>query len=156
MFYRSSISRPATLTDLQIERLTTVEELRKKICELHPVVEDCFQQHRAATQARTSSEKLPNFDLGDYVLVPRDDFHSCEKNVLRWRGPHCVQKAVNDCVNTVEDLRTGALKDVHIFWLKFFRDSELNQRAIMSHVISSETSMVVAHLMGIEKTPSGL
>ncbi len=60
-------------------------------------------------------------------------------------------KANSDFVFQVEDLRNGALEEVHASRLKFYSDSSLNKKAIFSHVISSETGMAVARRMGIEE-----
>lgn len=41
---------------------------------------------------------LPNFDVGDYALVPRPDYHTGENLALRWRGTRSVIKAVSDYI----------------------------------------------------------
>ncbi len=83
--------------------------------------------------------------------MAREDFSEGEKLALRWRGPRRVIKANSDFVFQVEYLRNGALEEVHASRLKFYSDSSLNKKAILSHVISSETGMPVARLMGIEE-----
>ena len=65
-------------------------------------------------------------------------------------------KALSDFVYQVEDLRNGQLDDVHASRLKLYRDSEIEKDAIMSHVIHSETGMVVSRLLGLEETPDGI
>ena len=62
----------------------------------------------------------------------------------------------NDYVYQVEDLPNGVLEDIHANRLKFYRDSELDTRVIMSHVLSSETVMPVSCLMRLEDTEDGL
>lgn len=106
-------------------------------------------------ERQRTAEKLPNFDIGNHVLVARDVFHAEEKLALRWCGLRRVQKDVSNYVYEIGK-RTGAVDDVHISRLKFSRDSDLNQEAIRRHVISSETGMVVARLVSLEETPLGL
>ena len=48
------------------------------------------------------------------------------------------------------------MDDVHASRLKLFRDSEIDQVAIMSHVLQSETGMVVSRLLSLEDCPNGL
>lgn len=49
----------------------------------------------------------------------------------------------------IEDLRTGEKQEIHSTRLKFFRDSSINEEAVMSHVLSSETGMPVSRLMSL-------
>ena len=65
-------------------------------------------------------------------------------------------KAASNYIYAVEDLRNGMHDDVHISRLKFYRESDLNGEAIMSHVLTSETGIIVSYLMGLEETATGL
>lgn len=94
---------------------------------------------------------MPNFTEGDYVLVAKEERHAGQKLALRWRGPRRVIRAANDCTYEVEDLQTGETDDVHVSRLKFYSDRSLDTTAIMSHVLSSETGMIVARLMRLEE-----
>ena len=129
-----------------------VEELLKLCAEIHPRVQSSLDKHRAQHRQNASRGQLPNFDEGDYVLVARSDFHAGEKLCLRWRGPRRIKKAMNDYVYQIEDLRNGQLNDIHASRLKLFRDSDIDETAIMSHVLQSETGMVVSRLLGLEDT----
>lgn len=82
-------------------------------------------------------------------MVARDDFSASEKLSLRWRGPLRVVRLINDYVYAVEDMRNEDIGDVHVSRLKFYHDSSLDTKAILSHLISSETGMVVQRLMSL-------
>ncbi len=57
---------------------------------------------------------------------------------------------------TIEDLRNGAQEDTHACRLKFYADSALDEVAYLPHVLSSETGMPVARLIGVEENEDGL
>lgn len=82
-----------------------------------------------------------NFSEGDFVLVAREDFFAGGKLCWRWRGPHRVDTPLNDYMFKVEDLTHGSFTDVHGSRLKFYSDSLLDTKAIMSHVLKSETGI---------------
>ena len=128
----------------------------KHIADLHPVIHECVMRNRKQARVTANRGLLPNFDIGDYVLVARSEFFAGEKLALRWRGPLRVVKAVSNYIYTFEDLRNGMREDVHVSCLKFYRDSDLNREAIMRHVLTSERGMIVSRLMGLEETPTGL
>ena len=46
--------------------------------------------------------------------------------------------------------------DVHISHLKFYRDSEIDREAIVSHVPTSGIGMIVPRFMGLDETPTGI
>lgn len=52
----------------------------------------------------------------------------------------------------VEDLRNGRVEELKCFCFTFYRDKDLDGREIFTHVLSSETGMVVARLPRIKKT----
>lgn len=81
------------------------------------------------------------------MLAVREQFFAGEKLALRCRGRRLVVKALSDYFFQVEDPRNGSLVDVHGTRFKFFRDFGLGTSAILPHVLSSETSMLVARLM---------
>lgn len=145
-FFKTHTSSSVTITDLQLERALSIEELQKRVGELHPVIDTALQRHRARGRENSSKGILPNFSTGDFVLVAREDFSSGEKLSLRWRGPRRVVRAINNFVFQVEDLRTGDMDDIHVSRLKFYHDSALDTEVIISHVVQSETGMIVHRL----------
>lgn len=104
-------------------------------------------KNRTQGRASSSSVFLPNFDVGKYVLVALIYFINGEKISLRWRGLRRIVNSVSNFIYKVEDLRKGTQDDIHIFQLKFYRDKDLNSKALMSHVLTSETGMTVSRLL---------
>ena len=139
-----------------MERKFNVEKLLKISADIHPIVSSSLAESRKRSREAASRGKLPNFEVGDYVLVARDEYGAGDKLLLRWRGPRRVTKALNDYVYQVEDLRNGQLDDVHATRLKFYRDDAVDERVIMEHVLQSEIGMPVARLMGLEDSRNGL
>lgn len=78
--------------------------------------------HRQAARDHADTGNVSLFDVSDYLLVARNDFHAGEKLALRWHGPRRIFKAVGDYVFTVEYLRNGYFSDVHGPRIKFFSD----------------------------------
>lgn len=68
-------SVPQTLSDAQHEKTFNTEALVKAMDDLHPIVEQALtKQHELIRDALHRGE-LANFQDGDFVLVPGDDFH---------------------------------------------------------------------------------
>ena len=155
-FIRTATSTPLTITDIQLEKSVNIHELQKRVEELHPIVQTNLDNNRKVKREAQSKGKLANFEEGDFVLVAREDFHKGEKLALRWRGPRRIVKALNDYVFQVEDLRNGTIQDIHGSRLKYYKDSSLNENAIMSHVLSSETGMPINRLVRFVETDDGL
>ena len=55
----------------------------------------------------------------------------------------------------MQDLRTGLCDGIHISRLPFYDDPSLDEKAIMSHVLSSETGMTVQKLLRLVRNPEG-
>lgn len=128
-----------------------------KLCaELHPCVQSNVDRHRAQHRASASRGQLPNFDEGDYVLVARSDFHADEKLCFRWRGPRRVTKALTAYVYQADELCNGQLDGVQASRLKLYRDDNIDEVSIKSHVLKSETGTVVSHLLGLEDGLEGI
>lgn len=96
-----------------------------------------------------SKGTLPNFADGDFVLIARNDFIDGEKLSLRWYSPLRIFKAMKNYAFQLEDLRNGNVEGVHCSKLKFYHYVTLNTGANLSQMISSETDMVVQHLLEI-------
>ena len=126
-FYGSSTCRPVSLNDLQQQRALNVESLVKHMAHILPFIHKSVTRNRKQARVTDNHGLLPNFNVGDYVLVARSEFFAGEKLGLRWRGPRPVIKAVSIYIYTVQGLRNGIRDGVHISHLKFYRDSELNR-----------------------------
>ena len=155
-FLRSSTQKIMSVQQAQHESALNLGKTKQLLDELHPVVANTLAANRARARKSAERGELPRFAKGDFVLVAREDFFHGEKLALRWRGPRRIVQDKNDFVYTVEDLRNGTTADVHACRLKFYCDSSLNKIAILPHVLSSETGMPVARLMGLEDTENGI
>lgn len=133
----------------------SIASFKLKVDELHLLVQEMLQSRNSRIHRSRSQGKLSNYAQEDFVLVARDDFTAGEKLSLRCRGPRRAVKTLNDCVYQVEDLWIGRVDDVHATRLKFHHDPSLNQEAIVSHVLSSETDMAVQGLMRLVDTDDG-
>ena len=115
-----------------------------------------MRSNREKSQAAASRGQLPNFSEGELVLVAREELFGGEKRDFRWRGHRRILKVLSDYLFQVEDLRNGMLRDIHGSRLKFYRDASQDTEVIMSHVLSSETGMPVAHLLCLIESHDGL
>lgn len=68
---------------------------------------------------------------------------------LIWRGTHHIVQSLSEYVLQVEYLRNEIVKNVHRTRQKFYHDTSLDQAAIITHVLSSETSLPVARLLKV-------
>lgn len=132
------------------------DKLVEEIEALHPVVHECITQQRAAAHKVAHQGKLPSFEIDDYMLVAPEDFHAGERLVVRCLGPRQHNKTVSGYVYTEEHLRMGTLEEVHISRLNFYKHSHLDSNAVLTHVLTLETGMVVYPLLGLNGRPDGL
>lgn len=104
-------------------------------------------RNREACQDAACKRQLPNVDIDSYVFAAREKFLLGETMAQRWFGLQRLKKAISDYVYTVKNLRSGVLKDVYVSWLNFYHGEELDSKASMSHVLTSETGMAVVCLI---------
>lgn len=90
------------------------------------------------------------------MLISGEYFTTGEKFSFRWTGPWRVIMSRNDHVYQGEDLCNGSLNVLHGSRLKFYHDRSLEERSVISDVVSLETSMPVARLMALIDDPNGL
>ncbi|CAM9475825.1 unnamed protein product [Ascophyllum nodosum] len=69
---------------------------------------------------------MPNFEVGDYVLVARvRKVGSAPKLVTTWTGPWRVVSGGSPHVYNVQDIVTGETKEVHVVRMRAYADSSL-------------------------------
>ena len=140
--------------ELQINLETN--KLQIFLDEIHPLVKIHIEKEREKERLHHSKGKLPNFDVGDYVLVSRPTTGPNEKLSLRWTGPRQVTKLAGPYIATVLDLRNNLETNVNITKLCYYSDSQLNQESIMSHILYSEEIMPVQRLMELQDTATAI
>lgn len=150
-FLRMSDCKAVNISQAIQERSLNVTKLAQLMDSLHPIVQSNVAQERERMRGTKSKGSAANFTTGDFVLVAREEFYDGEKLCLRWRGPRRVVKAISDYIYRVEDLRNGLQEDVHSTRLKFYSDESLDQEAILSHVLSSETGMPISRLLRLDE-----
>lgn len=136
--------------------MVTIDALQHDVAELHQMVQNSVEEHRRLGCEQAATGKMPRFEVGDYVLVARSEFNVGEKLALRSCGPIRIVGAVSDYVFSVEHLRNGSTMDIHGSRLKFFSDHDLDEQAILSHVLALETVMPFSRLLRVENTPDGI
>ena len=142
-----------TIPEVVREKEFNLDNVKRIVDGLREVVENTLSANRARGRKSASRGGLANFSEGEFVLVAREEFNAGEKLALRWCGPCRITKAISEYVYQVEDHRNGALEDVHASRLLFYSDSQLDTEAVMSHVLSNETGMLVQLLMRLDETP---
>lgn len=154
-FIISTTAKPVTLSKVQREIILTCSELKKKMADLQPLLDQKLQHNRKTSRNTASKVQLPNFTEDYFVLMARETFYKVRKLALRWRGPRIILKAISDYVYQVEDIRNGVVDNVHACCLKFYSDDSLNREAIIPHVLQSKRGMQVARLMKFVDDPGG-
>ena len=93
---------------------------------LHKEVLEKVQANRGRQRAAATKGTLPNFAVGDYVLVARvRRSGSTPKLLMTWTGPWRVVVAEHPHVYGVQNIVSGEVRDVHVARLRFYADSAL-------------------------------
>jgi hypothetical protein len=103
-------------------------EVVKGYAEIHAQVaakatrdrKDGIQKHNDKTYMR-----LPNFQMGDYVLVAKHRKSGTSKMKVKLKDPRRIASMGSDIVYVVENLLTKDTKAAHITRLRFYQDKEL-------------------------------
>lgn len=155
-FFRMVTATPATLIRLQSEQAPNLQVLMKPMDELHPAINRTVSDNRESACEARKAGRLPNIEIGDYVLVTREDFHAGEKLSLRWQRPQWIFKALKNFVYQVKDLQNGGLTYFHVSRLRFYSDRSLNAAAVMTYAINSKPGMPVLRHMRLVADEGGL
>lgn len=151
-FLRSTIAMPVTVPGALLEYQVNSKELARLCIDMHTRAQSITVERRKQSKNAAPIGQLPNFVEGVYVFLSCSGFHA-EKICLRWRGPRRVRETLNGFVYQVEALRNGQLDDIHASRLYLFCDSDIDETTVMSHVLQSETDMVVSRLLRLEECP---
>lgn len=130
--------------NLRLESRIRVEELKKNIADIHPVVQTYLHRNRKAAGESSSPVNIANF-------VDWSDLGTNEILSLLWSRLHLIVKTLKDYEFQVEDLQNGTLKNLHVSRLKLYRDYALDATAIIRHFISSETLSQIYRLLRLEQ-----
>ena len=141
MFGRASLTSFLTLTpstgeDWKVDALDE-EALRRKVANvveaqqrLHRVVEEPVKEYRDKPRQAASRGQLPNFAVGDYVMVARVRRPDLTpKLVSTWTGLGRIVTVDKVHVYGVQNIVTGEVEDVHVVRLRFYTDKDLEMTA---------------------------
>ncbi|CAN0010642.1 unnamed protein product, partial [Choristocarpus tenellus] len=103
-----------------------VQELSKTQEESHRNVLRRAQQNRAQQRQVASKGQIPNFAVGDFVMVARFRKRgSRPKLVSTWTGLRRVVEAETPHVYQVQNIISKDLHEVHVSRLRFYSNKEL-------------------------------
>ena len=95
-------------------------------------------QERVAAERehrRKAGLKLPNFEVGDYVLYARvRRLGVTPKLMATWTGPWRVVGAHHPHVFEIQNIVSGRVHTAHVARLRFYADSQLNVTADVKNV----------------------
>ena len=128
-----------------------VEELRKRLEEIHKVVDDKRLEKHLKNIEGVGVDNLPRFDIGDYVLVARRVRGTAPKLQVVWKGPHVIVGTVHGRVYKVK--RLGAeeetAEEVHVRRLRRYADPSLNvTERLVKQAHYDEGEFVVEEIVG--------
>ena len=102
---------------------------------LHKVAEERVKKKRDRQRQAASRGQLPNFAMGDYVMVARVwRPGSTPKLVSTGTGTWRIVKADKMHVYGVQNIVTGEAKDVHMVRLRFYAAKYLKMTAALKEV----------------------
>jgi hypothetical protein len=132
LMLKDNVPVDAPLDFVKAQKLTEVENLPKAMTGIHAqMTEKAARDRKAAIQNHNDKTHvlMPNFQVGDYVLVAEQRKSGVPKLQAKWNGPIRVASVESDYVFVVENLLTKELKAAHATRLRFYKDKELNATA---------------------------
>jgi hypothetical protein len=121
-----------SLSLIQARQAMNIAALRLSLDEIHKCCTDVVAGRRSKARERQHARpgvSVPNFDVGDFVLVAQRATQSIHKLSLRWRGPRRITRVLSDHVYEVEDIESGHTSDAHSSRLRFYHDASLEVTA---------------------------
>ncbi len=144
-----SVDAEATSLD-EVLRLQgqAVQELQRKLEDLHRPVAEAAERHRRRGKKRR--EPLPNFEVGDFVLKATVADAGRSKLQVVWKGPMRVVRAKSPWVFDVEDLITKSVSEAHVSRLRFYADKMLDvTEDLLSQAAHSQEGHEVEKFLGV-------
>ena len=117
---------------------------------LHKVVEERMKGNRERQRQAASRGQLPNFAMGDYVMVARARRPgSTPKLVSTWTGPWRNVTADKVHVYGIQNILMDEVKDVHVIRLRFYPDKDLEMTATLKEVFQHAFTQGEFEMAGI-------
>lgn len=117
-----------TITDLQRERALKIFTLKRRITDIHFVMQLVLSNNHHHERTTISRGELLNFTDADFILVAHDDFHAGERLCLRWHDLCLVIMANNRYESQIKDVCNRKNQEFHVTRLNFYRNASLSQR----------------------------
>jgi hypothetical protein len=113
----------ATLAEVK----THVEELRAALDAMHKAASATSVKQRDLKKQQRTFRRIPNFDMGDYVLVgvPEPAKMTGRKLFLKWRGPFRITETKDNYVFEVENIIDQTRRWVHGDRIRLYSDDKL-------------------------------
>ena len=102
-----------------------IEKIQTRLSVLHKELHPVSANHRDKARARARKGVLPNYHVGDFVLVGQLANTKMSKLQVKWQGPMRVLSIPTQWICVVENLITGKQREVHCSRLKFYHDPSL-------------------------------
>jgi hypothetical protein len=105
-----------------------LEELRFALNDMHKAVSESSEKQRTRKKQQKTYRRIPNFGIGDYVLVgvPEPAKMTGRKLFLKWRGPYRVTETKDNYVFEVENILDHGRRWVHGDRIRLYSDNNLN------------------------------
>jgi hypothetical protein len=127
--FRSPIEKDLAIQPLTADRIQEgLRQVETALEDMHRLITDRSAKQRAAKRAQKDKfRRLPNFQVGDYVLIGLPEPKTAWKKLfLKWRGPFRVTDTQNNYVFEVENIIDMKKQIVHGDRVRFYDDSKLN------------------------------
>ena len=114
--------------DIQTDQIIkSIEHLQNSLQHMHKEILSATETERQSHRdCKSKHRTLPNFDIGDYVLVAIPENKTGSKLDFFWHGPYRVVEVHASYVFTVENLLTGEQQKIHGDRVQFYCDKKLN------------------------------
>jgi Integrase core domain/Integrase zinc binding domain len=113
LMVKDNVPVNAALDFIKAQKLMEVEKLSKAMTEIHAKVAEKARRDRKAAIHKHNDKmhvRSPNFQVGDYVLVPEYRKSGVSRLQVKWKGPRRVASVESDYAFVVENLLTKELK----------------------------------------------
>lgn len=149
-------TRSKKLIELKLEDVDSVyfpqniqkklESLRNSLTIMHRKVSEEREKQTKRNKKNQKAARMPNFEVGDFVLRSRVDQIHQDKLLVTWIGPYQIIGAEEHSFK-VQHVITGAKSDVHASRLKFYADKSFEvTEEIREHVAAQGIVLSVAEL----------
>ena len=117
-----------TITNQQfIEQFEVkIQHIHNSMLEINKQVQNARDKRSKENQKQLQNNKLLELNIGDYVLMSKNDRYIINKLIWKWCGPMMVKEKLSDYVYRVIDIVSKDEFDAHIERLQFYNDSNLD------------------------------